>query len=131
MLPKLVAQLDVLEIAFAGAAVPLERLREIGWHVVDAHGVTRTHDSFIRYIDSSAGEFSVCKNVFAALNTGWFSDRSTVYLARGRPVILQDTGFSAHLPVGEGLFAVRTADEAASAIDAVLTRPTIHDHVSA
>jgi len=57
--------------------------------------------------------------VFVATNSGWFSDRSAVYLASGRPVVMQETGFSAHLPCGQGLFAVRTVDEAAAAIDAI------------
>ena len=59
---------------------------------------------------------AVCKNVFVATNCGWFGDRSAAYLACGRPVVLQETGFSEHLPVGAGLFAVQTVDEAAQAI---------------
>ena len=56
-----------------------------------------------------------------AKNTGWFSDRTECYLASGRPAVVQDTGFSAHLPTGEGLFAYRTIDEALAAIDALLS----------
>ena len=67
----------------------------------------------------SRGEFTVCKNVFVETNSGWFSDRSAVYLASGRPVVMQDTGFSAHLPCGEGLFAVRSVEEAAAAISEI------------
>jgi hypothetical protein len=73
-------------------------------------------DSWRDYIRASRGEFSVCKNVYVATNSGWFSDRSACYLASGRPVVMQDTGFSAHLPCGRGLFAVRNAEEAAAAI---------------
>jgi hypothetical protein len=51
--------------------------------------------------------------------SGWFSDRSAAYLASGRPVVLQETGFSLHLPCGEGLFAVETVDQAAAALDTV------------
>ena len=54
--------------------------------------VTISYDSFVDYVASSLGEFAVCKQVFVALHTGWFSDRSAAYLASGRPVVLQDTG---------------------------------------
>jgi len=87
--------------------------------VRDAHAVTVSLDSYLDYIRSSRGEFSACKEVFVATRTGWFSDRSAVYLASGRPVVLQDTGFSDHLPCGEGLFAVRTVEAAAAAIEEV------------
>ncbi len=53
------------------------------------------------------------------LRSGWFSDRSATYLAAGRPVITQDTGFGNVLPTGEGLFAFSTADEAAAAVEAI------------
>ncbi len=109
-----------MQIAVAGKEVPAQRLERSGWQVTDAHTMTVSLESFVRYIGASRGEFSVCKNVFVATNTGWFSDRSAAYLASGRPVVLQETGFSAHLPVGEGLFAVRTVDAAAGAIHEIL-----------
>jgi hypothetical protein len=108
-----------LEIAVAGANVPRDDLMGSGWRVRDAHEVTRSFDSFADYIRGSRGEFSVCKSGFVRLNTGWFSDRGSVYLASGRPVVQQDTGFGDHLPCGRGLFAVRDVNEAAAAIDAI------------
>jgi len=108
-----------LEIAVAGTNVPREQLRELGWTVRDSHAVTATYDGFVDYIRASRGEFTVCKNVFVATNTGWFSDRSAAYLASGRPVVMQETGFSNHLPCGRGLFAVRTAEEARAAIEVI------------
>jgi hypothetical protein len=108
-----------LELAVSGKNVPSQQLREAGWRLQDAHEVTATFDTFEQYVHESRGEFSVCKNVFVETGTGWFSDRSAVYLACGRPVVMQDTGFSAHLPCGEGLFAVKTAAEAADAIAAI------------
>ena len=107
-----------MEVAVSGQ-VPTERLQSGGWRVSDAQAATTSYDKFIGYIAASRGEFTVCKNVFVATNSGWFSDRSAVYLAVGRPVIMQDTGFSAHLPVGTGLLAVRTIEEASQAIQAV------------
>ena len=106
-----------LEVAVSGKRVPTIQLRSAGWQVRDAHEVTLSFDTFCDYIRSSKGEFSVCKQVFVAMHSAWFSDRSAVYLASGRPVVLQDTGFSAHLPCGRGLFAARTVDEAAAAIE--------------
>jgi hypothetical protein len=61
----------------------------------------------------------VCKNVFIDTKSGWFSDKSAAYLSSGRPVILQDTGFSTHIPCGTGLFAVRTQEDAVSAIQEI------------
>lgn len=107
-----------LEVAVAGR-VPKDRLAKSGWRLRDAHEVTVSFDSYCDYIRRSRGEFSVCKNVFVATNSGWFSDRSAAYLASGRPVVLQDTGFSAHLPCGRGLFAVRTVEQAADAINEI------------
>ena len=108
-----------LEVAVAGNKVPQDRLRECGWRVRDAHQVTASYRAYKDYIRNSRGEFSVCKNVFVATNSGWFSDRSAAYLASGRPVLLEDTGFSDHLPCGRGLFAVRSVSEAAAALQEV------------
>jgi hypothetical protein len=105
-----------LEIALSGRDVPRARLERLGWRVRDGRLVTSTFDDYVSYIRSSKGEFTVCKNGFVAMQTGWFSERSAVYLANGRPVVMQDTGFSSHLPCGRGLFAVRDVDEAAEAI---------------
>jgi hypothetical protein len=107
------------EVAVAGRDIPRARLSAAGWAVRDAHEVTASYDSFVAHVDASAGEFSVCKEVFVALRTGWFSDRSAVFLAAGRPVVLQDTGWSEVLPTGQGLFAVRDVEEAAAAVDEI------------
>jgi hypothetical protein len=108
-----------LEIAVAGSNVPRERLMTAGWRIRDSIEVTGSFDAFRRYIAQSRGEFSVAKHAYVATNSGWFSDRGAAYLASGRPVVMQDTGFSTHLPCGEGLIAVRTADEAAAALDEI------------
>jgi hypothetical protein len=108
-----------MSVAVSGKNVPEAHLRGNGWSILDAQAVTESFDSYRSFIHSSRGEFSVCKNIFIANNTGWFSDRSAAYLASGRPVVLQDTGFSQHLPVGEGLFAVGTVEEAKEAIQKI------------
>jgi hypothetical protein len=51
--------------------------------------------------------------------SGWISDRTVCYLAAGRPAIVQDTGIGSFLPLGEGLFAFSTVDEALAAIEEV------------
>jgi hypothetical protein len=108
-----------LEIAVSGNTVPRDDLRSRGWSVHDAHVATISYQSFVDYITSSRGEFGVCKSGFVRTHTGWFSDRSAVYLACGKPVVLQDTGFSQHLPCGEGLFAVNNVDEAVGALETI------------
>jgi hypothetical protein len=95
-----------------------EELEARGW-------VTRTTASladpmaYRQYIQSSAGEFTVAKEQYVAPRSGWFSDRSVCYLASGRPVIMQDTAFSQHIPTGLGLIGYTDADEAVAAIDSV------------
>src|SRR5262249_10260822 len=59
---------------------------------------------------------SVAKNGYVQGRSGWFSERSACYLAAGRPVVVQDTGFSAVLPVGEGILPFTTMEEAVAAI---------------
>jgi hypothetical protein len=109
-----------LEVAVSGQDVPHDRLVRAGWKVRDAHDVTLGFDVFRDYIGASAGEFSVCKSGYVRTKTGWFSDRSAAYLASGRPVVMQETGFGAHLPLGRGLFAVGDVAEAADALDEVI-----------
>ena len=115
-----------LELAVAGRDVPTEQLLAAGWRLRQAHEITVSVDSYQAYLRASRGEFSVCKQVCVATNVGWFSERSAAYLASGRPVVMQDTGFSRHLPCGRGLFAVRTVDEAAAAIEEIEAAPQRH-----
>jgi hypothetical protein len=107
-----------IEVAIAGNA-PRERLAAAGWNVVDAQEVSRTMADYRRYVQTSRGELSVAKNAYVATRSGWFSTRSAAYLASGRPVIVQDTGWPAHVPPGPGLHAFSTATEAAAALVAV------------
>ena len=107
-----------LELAVDGMA-PASELTSMGWRLRDAHATTSTADGFWDYIRGSRGEFSVCKQVYVATRSGWFGDRAAAYLGLGRPVVMQETGFSDHLPTGEGLFAVTSEDEAAAAIEMI------------
>jgi len=94
-------------------------LREHGWRVVPAAGVSREITTYRDYIRNSRGEFTVAKDQNVRLRSGWFSDRSACYLAAGRPVITQETGFSNILPSGRGLFGWRDAEEILGAVDAI------------
>lgn len=107
------------EVAVGGAAAPISRLQEFGWSVIDSHDVSKTAGEYRHYIQQSRGEFSVAKNVYVATHSGWFSCRSTCYLAAGRPAVLQDTGFSEVLPVGDGVLVFSNAKEAVAAVDEV------------
>jgi hypothetical protein len=108
-----------LEVAVGGNHVPRAHLASLGWSVVDSHDVSRTPDDYRSYLQRSRAEFSVAKNVYVATHSGWFSCRSVCYLAAGRPVVVQDTGFSSVLPTGHGLFTFDTMDQAAAAINTV------------
>jgi hypothetical protein len=107
-----------LELAITGVA-PRDRLAAAGWHVVDGASVSRTMDDYRRYVHGSAGELSIAKNAYVAPRTGWFSTRSAAYLAAGRPVVLQDTGFSAHVPTGPGVHSFTTLEEAVAGLAAI------------
>ena len=73
------------------------------------------------YLRGSRGEFTVAKDLNVRLRSGWFSDRAACYLAAGRPVVEQDTGFGDVLPLGPGVHAFRTIEEAADAVRAIET----------
>jgi hypothetical protein len=108
------------ELALAGAdADAIRLLTRHGWKVRDALELSRDIMPYRDYIRGSRGEFTVAKDQNVRLRSGWFSDRSACYLAAGRPVITQDTGFGGVLPTGEGLFAFKTMDEILSALEAV------------
>jgi hypothetical protein len=115
-----------LEIAVGGKDAPLARLAEHGWTVVDGPSRTLTPHSYQDFISGSRGEISIAKHVYVAMRSGWFSCRSACYLAAGRPVVVQDTGFAGILPVGLGLLAFSTREEAAQAISAVEREYPLH-----
>ncbi|HEX6457208.1 MAG TPA: hypothetical protein VF009_11900 [Solirubrobacterales bacterium] len=97
----------------------LRALRENGWNLLDPYEVAGTPAGYAAYVRESKAELGVAKSGYVDSRSGWFSDRSACYLASGRPVAAQDTGFAAELPVGEGLLAFTTVDEAAAAVAAI------------
>jgi hypothetical protein len=101
-------------------AKDLENLRANGWRIADPVAATGTMDAFQRYVQASDAEFSVAQGVYVHTNSGWFSDRTVRYLASGKPALVQDTGFGRHLPVGEGLLAFRTIEEAIDGVESII-----------
>jgi hypothetical protein len=97
----------------------LTALRDHGWELVDPDAAAGTPGRYRAFIQGSWAEFGLAKLGYVASRCGWFSDRSLCYLASGRPVIAQDTGFGAWLPTGAGLFAFRDAGDVVAAIDAL------------
>lgn len=111
------------EMAMDVQSVPgdVELLSSHGWQAVDPLAVSIDPWNYREYIRLSRGEFTVAKDMNVRLRSGWFSDRAACYLAAGRPVIEQDTGFGDLFPVGPGLHAFRTCEEAADAIRIIET----------
>lgn len=98
----------------------VEMLRTNGWDVQDAGRLAATPDAYQRFVQGSRAELGVAKSGYVVQPTGWFSDRSACYLASGRPVVAQDTGFGAVLPTEEGLLRFVSAEEAAAQIQVVM-----------
>ena len=100
-------------------AATAERFRENGWLLVNPERLSLEHDEYVEFIRRSKGEFTVAKDQYVRLHTGWFSDRSACYLAAGRPVITQETGFTRHYGGTRGLLAFTTLEEIAEAVRAI------------
>ena len=107
-----------------------ERLLAHGWNLVDPWTVAERPSDYQHYIASSRAEISCPKPIFKDLNTGWFSDRSACYLAAGRPVLAQDTGFSEFLPTGMGLVTFSTLEEAVAGARDIDARYTEHSRAA-
>jgi hypothetical protein len=108
----------------------LQLLAEHGWRVVDALALSKDPLPYRDFILGSRGEFTVAKDQNIRLRSGWFSDRSACYLAAGKPVITQDTGFGNVLPTGRGLFRFRTIDDVLTALDAIESNYEAHSRAA-
>ncbi len=102
-----------------GDAAVRAELASHGWSLVDPRPISADVDAYRTYIEASRGEFTVAKDIYVRPRSGWFSDRSVCFLAAGKPVITQETGFSELVPSGEGLLAFATLEEAIAATHAV------------
>jgi hypothetical protein len=90
-----------------------------GWRLKDPHALSIDREAYRRYIAASRGEFTIAKDQYVMLNTGWFSDRSACYLAAGRPVVTQETGFTRFYGGEKGLFAFSDLNEISEAMAAI------------
>jgi hypothetical protein len=99
----------------------LERLRSAGWTLVDPLSVAGSPESYRQYVQSSGAEFMVAKNIYVDTRSGWLSDRSFCYLASGKPVLAQDTGWTLKYRTQEGLVPFATLEEAADGARAITT----------
>lgn len=97
-----------------------------GWRVIPAMSFSTDLVAYRDYVARSAGEFTVAKDQNVRLRTGWFSDRSATYLASGRPVITQDTGFGQAIPTGEGLFGFSAGEDVVEAVERIDRDPEHH-----
>ena len=89
------------------------------WKLVLPHDLSVDWDSYRHYISNSKGEFTCAKDQYVRLNTGWFSDRTACYLAAGRPVLTQETGFSSFYGGKEGLIAFSSMEEIVEGVAAI------------
>lgn len=119
-LPKLTGEKFVLAVGQGpGRKRPTEQLREQGWGIVEPDEVLPDHTSYRNFLAGAKAEWSVAKNGYVKSHSGWFSCRSACYLALGKPVVVQDTGWSRHLPQGEGVLAFTDLSEAVAAVATV------------
>ena len=108
----------------------LDALSAGGWDLVDPAHAAGTPDRYRRFIGDSFAELGIAKSGYVESDCGWFSDRSACYLASGRPVLAQDTGFSRYLPTGAGLSAFRTLEEAAEGLRAIRADYAVHSRAA-
>jgi hypothetical protein len=119
-LPELTGRAFELALAIHAAEAPdLALLRDTGWTLVAPDEVAMTPATYRRFIAESTAELMVAKGIYVQSRSGWFSERSICYLASGRPVVAQDTGLADRYPLGSGLLAFETLDEAAGAVEAI------------
>jgi hypothetical protein len=109
----------IFELACGGNQTPRDLLVQKGWMLRDPLPITRDPWTYEDYIRASKAEFGIAKHGYVVSRSGWFSERSACYLASGRPVVIQDTGFTTWLPSGEGLIAFKTPEDALSAIETI------------
>jgi hypothetical protein len=98
---------------------PTTMLESKGWNIIEPDTYLPDYTTYHEFLSRSKGEWSIAKNGYVTSRSGWFSCRSACYLAAGKPVVVQDTGWSDHLPSGDGAIAFSTPEEAAKALDLI------------
>jgi hypothetical protein len=103
-----------------------DALGESGWILEDPAARAGSPEAFRDYVAGSDAEFSVAQGVYVGTRSGWFSDRSARYLAAGRPVLVQDTGFGRVIPEGEGVVAFATLADAVRGVESIAADYATH-----
>lgn len=106
------------------------KFSEAGWRFRSPHDLSVKYWEYRDYIRRSKAEFTVAKDQYVRLNTGWFSDRSACYLAAGRPVITQETGFTRLYGGRGGLFGFRKLPEIGEAVQEINADYRHHSQVA-
>jgi hypothetical protein len=129
-LPQLVSKINlsiaVSQTNSANGFFPKEAIQSYGWEIVEPGKIAGDWRQYSQFIGCSTGEFSVAKQTYVKAKTGWFSCRSACYLAAGRPVVVQDTGWSKFIPSGEGVLAFDDMQSAADALERVVADKEHH-----
>jgi hypothetical protein len=120
----------IFQLAIGGSTAPLNELRNQEWLLLDSQKPTKFPWTYQHYIQQSKAEFSVAKHGYVVSRCGWFSDRSLAYLASGRPVLIQETGFSDWLPTGVGVIPFNTSDEAIAGVEEINRRYPTHSQAA-
>lgn len=116
----------IFELAVGSPTAPRGLLRSKGWRLRDPRAPTRDVRTYEQYIRRSKAEFSVAKHGYVVSRSGWFSERSVAYLASGRPVLVQETGFSDWLQTGSGVIPFATPEEALAGVEEINCRYEAH-----
>lgn len=96
-----------------------EKFERNGWRLRSPVDLSIDYWRYRDYIADSKGEFTVAKDQYVRLRTAWFSDRSACYLAAGRPVITQETGFTKLYGGRDGLLAFKSLGEIIEAVKSI------------
>jgi hypothetical protein len=124
--PTMSLEIAVTQTKEGTAAFPVSEVRSAGWTVVDPRENAGDWKQYQNFLQGSLAEFSVAKEAYVKGRTGWFSCRSACYLASGRPVVTQDTGWSELIPSGRGLFAFDDVESAIDGLRAIAAEPQTH-----
>lgn len=124
--PEVPLAVAVGQTGGAGSPFPAEDARRAGWRVLDPLECAGDWRAYQDFIGRSSGEFSMAKETYVKARTGWFSCRSACYLAAGRPVVTQETGWSKYLPSDCGLLSFHDLESAAEALRSVSADPKRH-----
>lgn len=113
-------------LAVGSSTAPHELLQSKGWKILDPVASTRTPWIYQNFIQNSKAEWTVAKHGYAVSESGWFSERSAAYLASGRPVVTQETGFSEWLATGAGVLPFSQLEETVAGVEAINSRYEFH-----